>query len=352
MKKAKFTFPVLLVAALFAATLLAGCGGGSSGGLKSSDVAVVGKVHIDKTAFNALLAQAQQSYAQQQPPRAFPKAGTSGYESVKSQAVTLLVQQAEREAKAQTLGITITDKAVQTRLNQIKKQYFGNSEKKYQAQLKSQGLNDAQVRVDIRSQLISEAVFAKVTATVTVSAGAVHQYYVTHPQLYSQPQTRDVRHILVKTKPLAESIYAQLKAGNDKTWCTLAKKYSQDPSSKDKCGDLTVSKGQTVPEFDKVVFSQPTKQIHAPVHNAQYGWFTIESLDNIKPRATTPEKQVSAAIKQQLLQTDKNQTMTDWVSSLTKSFCSGSQIKYQVGYSPTPDPCTPPTTTTNATTTG
>jgi peptidyl-prolyl cis-trans isomerase C len=351
MKKAKFTFPVLLVAALFAAALLAGCGGGgSSTGLKSNDVAVVGKVHIDKTAFNALLGEAKRSYAQQQPPKAFPKAGTSGYESVKSQAMTLLVQQAEREAKAQTLGITITDKAIQTRLNQIKKQYFGSSEKKYQAQLKSQGLNDAQVRTDIRSQLISEAVFAKVTATVTVSADAVHQYYITHPQLYSQAQTRDVRHILVKTKPLAESIYAQLKAGNDKTWCTLAKRYSLDPSSKDKCGDLTVSKGQTVPEFDAVVFSQPTKQIHAPVHNAQYGWFTIESLDNIKPRTTTPEKQVSASIKQQLLQTDKNQAMTDWVSSLTKSFCSGSQIKYQVGYSPTPDPCT--STTTNATTTG
>ena len=40
--------------------------------------------------------------------------------------------------------------------------------------------------------------------------------------------------------------------------------------------------------------------------------------------------------------------MTDWVASLTKSFCSGSKIKYQVGFVPSPDPCT---STTNATTT-
>jgi parvulin-like peptidyl-prolyl isomerase len=343
MQKARFTLPIVLVAAL-----LAGCGGGGSASLQTNDIAVVGSVHVGKSAYDALITQAKRSFAQQG--RKFPAAGTADYATVKGQAVTLLVQQAEREAKAKSLGITITDKNVQTRLDQIKKQYFGSSEKRYQAQLKKQHLDDAQVRQDIRSQLISEAVFTKVTNNVTVSDKEVHQYYITHPQLYSQTETRDVRHILVKTKPLANSIYGQLKKGNDQTWCKLAKKYSQDPSSKSNCGKLTVSKGQTVPEFDRVAFSQPTKQIHAPVHNAQYGWFIIEPVGNLKPKSTTPEKQVSNSIKQQLLQTDKNQAMTDWVSSLTKSFCSGSRIKYQVGYAPTPDPCA--ATTTNATTTG
>ena len=31
--------------------------------------------------------------------------------------------------------------------------------------------------------------------------------------------------------------------------------------------------------------------------------------------------------------------MNDWVAELTKSFCSGSKIKYQAGYAPVPDPC-------------
>ena len=346
MQKAKFIFPIVLVAAL-----LAGCGGGGSAKLKSSDIAVVGKVHIAQAQYDALLAQAKRSFAQQTPPRAFPKVGTAAFATVKGQVVTLLVQQAEREAKAATMGITVTDKDVAARLTQIKKQYFWNSEKKYLAQLKSQNLTDAQVRDDVRAQLISEAVSKKVTANVKVSADEIHQYYITHPQLYSQAQSRDVRHILVKAKPLAETLYAQLKGGNDKAWCTLAKKYSQDPSSKDNCGKLTVSKGQTVPEFDKVAFAQPTKQVHAPIHNAQYGWFIIEPLSNVKPRSTTPEKQVSASIKQQLLVQNRNQATTDWATALSKSFCSSSKIKYQVGYTPTPDPCAS-TTTTNATTTG
>ena len=89
----------------------------------------------------------------------------------------------------------------------------------------------------------------------------------------------------MKSKTLAASIFKQLSAGNDKTWCTLAKKYSEDPSSKDKCGKLTVTKGETVPVFDKVAFSQPTKKVHAPVYDAaQYkAYFIIEPLSPIRP---------------------------------------------------------------------
>ncbi len=342
----KLTFPLLLV---LAAALLAGCGSGSSASLKSDDVATVGKVHISKAAFAALLVQAKKSFASQTPPKAFPKPGTADYETIKGQAIALLVQQAEREQKANSLGVTISNSDVEKRLNQIKKQYFGGSETKYQAQLKKQSLTDAEVREDVRQQLISEALFTKVTKNTKVSDSAVHAYYLAHQADYSTAQSRAVKYILVKSPTLASSLYTQLKAGNAGTWCTLAKKYSQDPSSKATCGKATFTKGQTVAEFDKALFSGATNVIHAPVHNAQYGWFVIEPTSNVKPKSTTPEKKVAPSIRQQLLTSDKNQAMTDWIAALTKSFCSGSKIKYAVGFVPSPDPCT--STTTNATTT-
>ncbi|MDX6427162.1 MAG: foldase protein PrsA [Gaiellaceae bacterium] len=343
--KTTFLLPIALVA-----VLLAGCGGGSSASLSGGDVAVVGSVHVTKPQFAALIAQAQNSFKQQNRP--FPKQGTTEYETVKGQAITLLVQQAEREAKASSMGIKISNADIDKRLAQIVKQYFHGKQSEYEAQLKKQKLTDAQVRNDIRSQLISEAVFNKVTSGAKVSDSAVHAYYIAHPQLYSQPQSRDVRYILVKKKADAESVYTQVKAGGDKAWCTLAKKYAKDASGQN-CGKATFTKGQTVAAFDKIAFSQPTKVVHAPIYDpTQYkSWFVIEPLGAVKPKQTTPEKQVSASIKQQLLQTAKNQAMTDWVASTTKGFCSGSKIKYQAGYKPTPDPCTV-TTTTNATTTG
>ena len=346
MKTAKFLAPILVVAAL-----AAGCGGGGSSSLKSSDVAVVGTVHVTKAQFDALIENAKRSFKQQG--RSFPKQGTTDYETVKGQAMTLLVQQAEREAKADSMGIKISDSDVSKRLAQIIKQYFHNKQSEYQAQLKKQKLSDTQVREDIRAQLISEAVFNKVTNSATVSDSDVQQYYITHMQLYSQPESRDVRYILVgKSKALADSVYQQLKSGNDKTWCTLAKKYAKDASGQN-CGKATFTKGQTVAVFDKIAFSQPTKVVHAPFYDpTQYkAWFVIEPLSPVKPRTTTPEKQVASTIKQQLVQQKKNQAMTDWVSSTSKDFCSGGKIKYQVGYKPTPDPCAS-TTTTNATTTG
>src|SRR5438445_11886240 len=101
-----FLLPIALVAVLLAA-LVAGCGGGGSAGLNKDDVAVVGKVHVTKAQYDALIAQAQQSFKQQNRP--FPKQGTTDFETVKGQAVTLLIQQAERESKAASMGIKISD---------------------------------------------------------------------------------------------------------------------------------------------------------------------------------------------------------------------------------------------------
>jgi hypothetical protein len=341
----KFSLPILL-----ATGILAGCGGGGAAALKSGDVAVVGKVHVTKGDFAALLVQAQQSFKSQG--RAFPKQGTTDYETIKGQAVLLLVQQAEREDKADSMGINVTDKDVQTRLDQIKKQYFGSSDAKYKADLKKQNLTDAQVREDIRQQLISEDIFDKVTKSVTVSDSAVDAYYKAHPTLYSQPEQRDVRYILVgKSKTTADSVYQQLKNGSSKTWCTLAKKYAKDASGQN-CGKATFSKGQTVPVFDKIAFSAPANVVHAPFYDpTQYkSWFVVEPLGPVKTKSTTPEKQVASSIRQQLLQQKKNTTMSAWTKQLTKSFCSGSKVRYAVGYSASPDPCA--STTTNSTTAG
>ena len=102
--------------------------------LQSDDVAVVGDTHISKADYDALIAQAKRSFAQQTPPRV-PAQGTPEFQTIRGQAVTLLVQQAEREEKATSEGIKITEKQIDARLAQIKKQYFQNSEAKYKAQL-------------------------------------------------------------------------------------------------------------------------------------------------------------------------------------------------------------------------
>ncbi len=332
----------ILLTLLSLALVAAGCGGTSTATLGSNDAAVVGSQQITKEQFQGLMDRAKATYDAQKKP--FPKPGTTEYEQLKGQAVTFLIQQAEFEQEAEAMGIKITDDKVNKYLEKLKKQFYGGSEQRYQKALEQQGLTEEQAKVATRGQLISEELFKKVTTDVKISKEEVKAYYTSHKSQYGQPQTREVRHILVPKKALADSIYAQLKAGAN--FAKLAKKYSKDPGSAANGGKLTISKGQTVPAFDKTAFSLKKGELSRPIHT-QYGYHIIEALSGIKAAQTTSLSKVESSIRQQLGQQRKNEAMTKWVETKKKSYCK-SGIKYQVGYQPNPDPCA---TLTGATTT-
>jgi hypothetical protein len=331
---------------------LAACGGGgkSSAKLATADVAVVGGTHVTTSEFTAMMASAEASYKQQG--QAFPKQGTSAYQSIKSQAMTLLVQRAERDDQAAKLGVVVTDAAVTARLNQIKKQYFKGSETQYKAQLKKAKLTEATFRQDIKQQLSEEKLYAKITKDIKVTDQEISAYYTGHLSTYKQPASRDVQYMLIKKKALAYSLYSALKA-NPKLWCADAKKYSGDPSSAGNCGKATFNQGSTVGAFNLVLFSEKTGVIHAPVFDAtQYkSYFLIRPLSPVKPGKTSTLAQEKTSIKNTLLQSKKSTAINTWSQTIQKQFCSGSKIAYQVGYQPSPDPCTALTTSTPTTTT-
>jgi parvulin-like peptidyl-prolyl isomerase len=327
----------LSLCALVSLLALAGCGGGS-GDVPADAVAVVDGQQIEKSDYDALIAQAKTSYKNQK--REFPKAGSQEFQTLKNQAVQFLVQRAQFEQKADDLDVEITDKQVQARLEQIQKQYFGGDKKKYEKQLKEQGLTDKQVRNDLRAQIVSEKIFEQVTRDVKVTDKDVDDYYKKNKSQYSQPESREVRHILVKTKAKADDIYRQLQAGGD--FAALAKQFSEDTGSKANGGKLTISKGQTVAPFDRTAFLLKKNEISRPV-KTEFGYHIIQPLGDVKAAKTTPLKDVKESIRQQLLQTKKNEAMTKWVADLKQDY--EDKIDYAVGFTPPPAA----TTTTNET---
>ena len=188
------------------------------------------------------------------------------------------------------------------------------------------------MRNDIRAQIVSEKIFAQVTRDVTVSDEDIQKYYEKNKAQYSQPESRDVRHILVKTKKQADALYAQLQNGAD--FATLAKKFSEDTGSKANGGKLTISKGQTVAPFDQTAFLLKVNDISKPV-KTEFGYHIIQPLSATKPAKVTPLKEVRASIKQQLQQTKKNEAMTKWVDDLKKDYKD--KASYATGFTPPPD---------------
>jgi parvulin-like peptidyl-prolyl isomerase len=333
----------VLSVAIAGVALASGCGS-SNESVGANDVAVVGDQTISKAQFDRLIDQAKKNYKANH--QQFPETGTTQYIALRKQAMQFLVQRAEFEQKAKDMGIEVTDSDVDKQLSTIKAQYFGKAgkcdstcEQKFQAELKKQNLSMDQVREDVRASVIQNKIYDKVTTGVQVSDKEIADYYKKNNSQYVQPASRDVRHILVKKKALADQIYQQVTNGGD--FAALAKKYSTDPSSKNSGGKLTISKGRQVPEFDKVAFSLKTHEIARPVKTT-YGWHVIQALTPVKKQTVTKLSEVKTAIRQQLLQQKKQDEMRKWVDETSKSFQS--KTSYQVGYEP-------PATTSAVTTT-
>jgi parvulin-like peptidyl-prolyl isomerase len=315
--------------ALGLAVFAAACGtSNNSADVPPDSVAVVGDKAITKSEFDDLVQYAKRSYGTQKRP--FPKVGTPEYVQIRDQAIALLVQRAQFEVKAKELGVDVSDEAVDKRIDEYVKERHGGNQKKFEDELKQQGLSDAQARDIIRGNLVQEGIYKKVTSDVKIDDKAIKDYYAKNKTQYGTPETRVVRHVLVKDRALAKRLYSQLKAGGD--WTAIAKKYSQDPASKNQGGKMTATRGQLVPEFEEVAFSLAKNQVSIPV-KTQYGWHIIQALSKTKKGTTTPFNQVKEAIRQQLAQDKKNKEMEKWVADMRKDLKD--DTAYQVGYKPT-----------------
>jgi foldase protein PrsA len=326
MRRASFAAFFLAGLAVFAV----GCGTSSDAGeVPANSVAVVGDRTITKSEFDDLVKYAKRSYDAQKRP--FPKAGTPEYAQIRDQAVSFLVQRAQFEVKADDLGVDVSEKAVDKRVEEYIKERHKGDKKKFQAELKQQGLSEDQARDIIKANLIQEAIYNKVTADVKVADKELRGYYDKNKAQYGGSETRLVRHVLVKKKALADRLHGQLRqSGAD--WAAIAKRYSEDPGSKTKGGRYTATKGQLVPEFEKAAFSIKTNEVTKPV-KTQYGWHIIQALGPVKKGEATPFKQVKESIRQQLIQDKKNQEMQSWVTEMRKDL--EDETAYQVGYKPT-----------------
>jgi parvulin-like peptidyl-prolyl isomerase len=361
----RFALPLLSLAVL--GLVLAGCGGGGkksasttpsttastttatttststtpakqscTAKLTPGTVATVCNAKISLAEFTKVMGWAKLTYKTQKRP--FPATGSPDYETLVGSVMAFLVQRSEYEQKAAQLGVKVTDAQVEARLKQIKKQLFGGSEKRYQQKLKQQGVTDEEVREDTRSQLLGEGIGKKVTAGIKVTDAEIAAQYKQSLSQYTTPESRDVRHILVKNKTKADQLRKEITSAN---FAALAKKNSIDKSSAVNGGKLTISKGQTVPPFDKVAFSLKKGEISQPVHS-QFGWHIIQALSPIRPKKVTPLSEVKSSITAQLLAEKQKTAYQAWSANTTAEFAP--EIHYAAGYAPA--------TTTATTTTG
>ncbi|MBM2822213.1 MAG: Peptidylprolyl isomerase [Thermoleophilia bacterium] len=327
----------LAVLGATAALVASACGGNAS--VPSDSIAVVDGTEISKDELEQLLDQAKKGSEVNK--QEFPKAGTPEYQSLQTQYVAYLVQRQEFRQAAEDLGIEIAAKDVAAAEEELIKDRFDGNEKEYEKALKQQGLTPEDYRSTLETSVLAQKLFEEITKDTKVSDQDVLSYYTQNQSQYGTPESRDVRHILIaekgangqvdfeKSKAKADQIYAELEGGAG--FASLAKANSEDPGSKDSGGKLTISRGQTVPEFDKTSFELDQGELSKPV-KTQYGYHVIEAVSPVRPAKTTPLDQVKASIRATLLQQKRNEVMSAWVEDLRSEY--DGKVSYAVGYEP------------------
>jgi peptidyl-prolyl cis-trans isomerase D len=129
----------------------------------------------------------------------------------------------------------------------------------------------------------------------------IQQYFTSHQSEYSTPEQASSRHILIKVAPgadaktdaaakaKAEGILKQIQGGAN--FADLAKKYSDDPGSKDKGGELGFAqRGRMVPEFDNALFTQ--KIGDTKIVKSQFGYHIVQ----VEERQTAHTQQLNEVL--------------------------------------------------------
>jgi peptidyl-prolyl cis-trans isomerase D len=153
----------------------------------------------------------------------------------------------------------------------------------------------------------------------------IQQYYNEHLSDYQVPEEATSRHILISVpegadaktdaaaKAKAEMVLKQLQAGG--SWTDLAKKYSDDPGSKDKGGELgPAQRGQMVPAFDNAIFTQKIGDIAIVKSNFGYHIVQVESREN---KHTKPLSEVQGDIQATLQRQESSTAQANYAATLT-----------------------------------
>ena len=128
---------------------------------------------------------------------------------------------------------------------------------------------------------------ANILPTINVTDDEIKAFYKTNSDKYQNQQQREASHILIaasknaapaekaKAKAKAEDLLSQIRK-NPKQFEELATKYSQDPESAKKGGELgAFGRGMMVKPFDDAVFSMKVNEI-SNIVESDFGYHIIK----------------------------------------------------------------------------
>jgi peptidyl-prolyl cis-trans isomerase SurA len=223
-------------------------------------------------------------------------------------------------AHAAHTGVVVSEAEIDSKVTDLESPY---SKEEFQNKLKEQGLQMADLRRQVRSDLtITKLINKEILSRITVGEAEIARYYERNKTSFNVPETR--YHLAqIEVTPVADAevrnlknddaknpadaerkiqaLYARLQAGDD--FATVAQEYSEDPRTAAGGGDMgfvPASILDSTPQFKQVVTSLKVGHMSG-IFRSSAGYHIIKLLGKEEPgQRLLSDGQVQNAIRQTL----------------------------------------------------
>ena len=254
-----------------------------------------------------------------------PKEGDAQYDQVREAAINDLLDQAWLTGEAAEMGVTATDREIDSELQTIKQDQFPTP-KAFQDFLKTSGFTQEEVRQRVELQVLSRKIQDEIMNSITeVPDTEIESFYETSKDSFTTPESRDIRLIVTDNEANAQKAISQLgEDPTDEEFAQVAKKLSVH-ASKTEGGNTVATEGAFPDPAGAEIMSAEVGTLEGPIEAGSQ--FYVFRVTKVTPEETKPIEEVRDQIRQQLLPTIQQQAMSDFVADYnakwtSRTFCT------------------------------
>ena len=128
-------------------------------------------------------------------------------------------------------------------------------------------------------------------------------YYKAHRDEFQRPESREIRHLLVRDAKQASQLHRALRGKGEQAFARTASKHSIDRSTSTAGGHMTIYRGESPPALDRAAFALKTGALSTPIRTSA-GYSLVLAIGPIQDETTQPFSEVEGQIKTRLISTD------------------------------------------------